>query len=94
MCLKIKKIATKIIEKEAIDRTRPIKLGIILDKNSSKKLEENIRQILGFNNFVGKFIPIITLNLLINSEATTDRKFKTDLSNKINKITNLRFKVL
>jgi hypothetical protein len=91
---KIKKIATQILEKEAADRTKVVKVGITLDKNSVALLKKTIRQISGFSNFVGNVVPVMNLNILINQETTNDRKFKADLKAKLSRLRNVRFEVV
>ncbi len=90
----VKKIANQIL-KESADRTRKIKVNIILDRASSTIFQKTIRSIPGFSNFVGtKPNTSIAIEVLMNMETTNERTFKNELKRRLSRLRNMRFEVL
>jgi len=80
--------------KELLDRTRTIKVGLSLDRNSEDILVKKIREVPGFSKLVSGITPIFTFEVVVNLEATSDRKFKADLKSALSRIKNFVLKVI
>ncbi|MDD5650083.1 MAG: hypothetical protein PHF86_06670 [Candidatus Nanoarchaeia archaeon] len=89
----VQKIANEIL-KEAADRTRKIRINVVLDRPSSLLFQKTIRAAPGFSNFVGRPNISIVLDILMNMEVTNERTLKNELKRRLSRLRNMRFEVL